>query len=452
MMAIRLNPFAVLNRLRSTYWFLPSLLTLTAVVLGVSLTAIDRRYPGATEWMGWAYAGGADGARALLSAVAGSTITVVSVTFSVLVVALTVASQHFGPRLLNSFMRDNAAQLVLGTFTGTFAYCVVVLRTVQGAGEDYSTFVPHLAVTVAVALSLLSVGMLIYYVHHIAVSLQVSEITAGVVRDMERAIDRLYPERIGEATEPPARQPIPPPSEAMTVDATSSGYVQEIDSDSVLALAVERDTTIWLLVRPGDFISEGSQIAAAHPPPSDPRQFEEALTRAYVSGTDRTSFQDVGFAVQQLIEVALRALSPGVNEPFTAITCIDRLGQGFSKLASRHIPSAVRVDERNRMRVVAAPVTFEVLVQSAFEQIALYADRNPVIFERLLKTLQHLAGVARRAEDRDAIGRVADLVWSLAARQVENERHRSELARLNEAIGERVRGRTAALSSETRVQ
>ncbi|HEX6973245.1 MAG TPA: DUF2254 family protein, partial [Vicinamibacterales bacterium] len=170
----------VWNRLRSTYWFVPALLTLASIALGVGLVAMDSWYPEAAGTLGWVYNGGASGAQALLSAVAGSMITVVSVTFSVTVVALTVSSQHFGPRLLNSFMRDAAAQLVLGTFIGTFAYCVVVLRTVHGEGDGYAVFVPHLAVTAGVALTLVSVGMLIYYVHHVSASLQVSEIAHSV--------------------------------------------------------------------------------------------------------------------------------------------------------------------------------------------------------------------------------------------------------------------------------
>ena len=433
---MRFAPFALLNRLQSTYWFLPAILTVAAAGLGLGLTALDRSYPDPTSWMGWAYGGGADGARALLSAVAGSIITVVSVTFSVIVVALTVSSQHFGPRLLNSFMRDHGAQLVLGTFTGTFAYCLIVLRTVQGSdGDGYSAFVPHLAVTGAVVLALLSVGMLIYYVHHAAVSMQVSAITAGVAHELERTITRVYPEHLGEGTDPPVRQAPPAHPEAFPVHATRSGYVQEIDSAKVLDLAREFDATIWLIARPGDFVMESGRLAAAHPRPADPERFENTLTESFVLGTDRTSYQDVGFAVQQLVEVALRGLSPGVNEPFTAVTCIDHLGQGLSKLANRRIPSAVRTDTDGTVRVVAHPLTFEELVEAAFEPIALYADRNPAIGERLLKTLGMLAGVAHREEDREAIGRVGSFVWKLTSKQVEEERHKSQLARLHEELG-----------------
>jgi uncharacterized membrane protein len=438
-MESRLRPLVVLNRLRSTYWFVPSVVTVGAVALAVVLVAVDRMYPNTTAWLGWAYGGGADGARALLSAVAGSVMTVVSVTFSVMVVALTVSSQHFGPRLLNSFMRDNAAQLVLGTFTGTFAYCLMVLRTVQGEGDGYSTFVPHLAVTVALILTLVSVGMLIFYVHHIATSLQVSEITAGVARDLERAVAALYPEPFGGSTEPPVRQPPPVPDRAVAVQAGTSGYLREIDSEAVLALARECNTIIWLVTRPGDFIIEDRPVAAVHPPPHDAGAFARRLLGAYVIGSDRTSTQDADFAVQQLVEVALRALSPGVNEPFTAITCIDRLGQGLMKLASRSIPSAIRTDDTGAVRVVSQPRTFVELVEAAFDPIARYAGRNPAIARRLLETLCVLADVAQRGEDRQAIGRLADFVSASAGEEVEGERHKVALSRLRDDVHRRLR-------------
>jgi uncharacterized membrane protein len=360
--------------------------------------------------------------------------TVVSVTFSVMVVALTVSSQHFGPRLLNSFMRDNASQLVLGTFTGTFAYCLVVLRTVQGAGEEYSVFVPHLAVTGALALALLSIAMLIYYVHHIAVAMQVSTITADVAADLEKTVCRLYPAPLGEPAGPPQQPPPPVPEGAFAIRVPWSGYLQEIDSEAVLRLAKAHDTVEWLLARPGDFVIEGQAIAASHPAPRGPEALGDGLCGACIVGTDRTSFQDAAFAVQQLVEVALRALSPGVNEPFTAITCIDRLGQGLAKLAVRMIPSAVRADEEGRMRVVARPYTFVELVDAAFEPIARYAGENPAIHERLFQTLESLARMARRPEDLAALDRVSDFVSTSAANHVQDARHRAELARRHRAV------------------
>jgi uncharacterized membrane protein len=405
-----LQPLALWNRLRGTYWFVPSLLTLAAIALGSGLVAIDRRFPDAAGWLWWAYGGGPDGARALLSAVAGSTITVVSVTFSVTVVALTVASQHFGPRLLNNFMRDAAAQLVLGAFIATFTYCLVVLRSVQGEGDGYEIFVPHLATTVAVVLTLLSVGALIYYVHHISVSIQVSEIAVAVARDLEKAIDRLYPDPIGEDVDAARTGARPAPPDALAVPSRTSGYVQLVNSDRIVTLARERDVVLWLVTRPGDFVVEGGCLARVHPR----REREEALVAAvqgaFVIGADRTSEQDAGFSVQQLVEVALRALSPGTHEPFTAITCIDRLGQGLARMACRQIPDPQRSDDDGHLRVVAEPHTFPDLLGAAFEPITRAASDEPGVSGRLLQTLAMLARVARRHADRRAIARQADAI------------------------------------------
>lgn len=422
------DPLALLNRLLSTYWFVPALVTAGSAGLAFGLLAIDRADPGATSWLGWAYSGGAAGARALLTAVAGSMITVVSVTFSVLVVALTVSSQHFGPRLLANFMRDTSAQLVLGAFTGTYVFCLVVLRTVEGEAAGRELFVPHLAVTMAVVMTLGSVGMLIYYVHHVAMSMQVSEITAQVAREFERTVRRLYPEPFGEGSEPPAREPPPVPPGAEVFASRRSGYLQEIDDDGLFALAGDHDVTVWLCARPGDFVVEGVPVAAVHPPPRGRERLADRLAGTFVIGSDRTPYQDAAFAVQQLVEVALRALSPGVNEPFTAITCVERLGQGLAKLLGRRIPSAARVDDEGNTRVVARPRTFVELVGPAFEPVALYAGRNPEVGEALSATLRMLARAARRPEDRDAIGRTAENVWAAVGEAVD-PRYRERLAK-----------------------
>jgi uncharacterized membrane protein len=421
---------SIVVRLQSTYWFLPSVVTAMALILGVVLTSIDRAYSDSTSWLGWAYGGGADGARALLSAVAGSVITVVSVTFSVMVVALTVSSQHFGPRLLNSFMRDRVSQLVLGTFTGTFAYCLIVLRTIQGDGPQQQAFVPHLATTAGLALTLFGVGVLIYYVHHVATSMLVSSITASVAADLEGAIERLYPERVGRGIEPPSVPAPPAPRDAMAVTATTmTGYLQEIDSHSVLALATDADTTVWLVTRPGVFIITGQTIALVHPAPGDPEAFSQRLLRSFALGANRTSRQDVTFPAQQLVEVALRALSPSTNEPFTALTCIDRLEQGLHKLAARELPSAVRKDRQNRVRLIAEPHTFADVLTDTFEPIALYADRTPTIAHRLMTALVRLVASTFRPEDREAIGRIAGFVRTVAKDQLKDDEHRRQIDR-----------------------
>lgn len=428
----RFDPGALWDRLSSTYWFLPAVVTLVCAALGQTLTIIDRVY-GASPWLGWAYGGGADGARSLLSALAGSTVTVVSVTFSVMVVALTVSSQHFGPRLLSSFMRDRASQLVLGTFTGTFAYCLVVLRTVQG--DDAATgsgFVPQLAVSGSVVLTLLSVGMLIYYVHHVAMSMQVSEITVRIAGELERSIERIYPDPIGDDSETEER-PVAAPAQAVTVPSATSAYVQEIDGANLISLAASNATTVWVLARPGDFIVEGSPLAAVYPVPADMERFGDRLRRAFTTGADRTSRQDVAFAAQQLVEIALRGLSPGVNEPFTAITCIDRLGQCLAKLIGRAVPSPFRSDRAGSLRVVASPHRFNQLLVEVFEPIIVnVSESNGPVLERVMAVLVPLARAAKRPEDRAAVRKLGERIESVARTRFDSKTR----ARIEHAHGE----------------
>jgi uncharacterized membrane protein len=428
---------SLLDHLRSTYWFLPSLLTAGAVVLALSCIAIDRWAERTTPWLGWTYSGGAEGARALLSAVAGSMITVVSVTFSVLVVALTVSSQHFGPRLLRSFMRDQPAQLVLGAFTGTFAYCLVVLRTVQGDGGDrYQLFVPHLAVSGAVVAALTAVGLLIYYVHHVAVSMQVTAITNRITGELERAIERLFPDPIGESPDPPAPEALPPPGDAIPIPAPASGYVQVIDSDRLLHSTVEQDATIWLTARPGDFVVRGESVGCLRARTHAEAVVVERVTGAFVIGPDRTADQDAAFGIQQLVEVVLRALSPGTNEPFTAITAIDRLGQVLSILAGRRIPGAARVDDSGRVRVVATPRTFAQLAEDAFGPIADYGGGHPIVVSHVFETIEHVLRHTRRPNDAATLRRLADRVWAAAERSVEDHQRRRLLAGLHARVAD----------------
>ena len=433
-----IHPSAIWQRLLSSFWFIPSLVTLGAIASALLFIELDERSSDASDLAFFIYGGGPEGARAVLSALAGSMITVVSVTFSVTVVALTVASQHFGPRLLSNFMRDKAAQLVLGTFIGTFAYCLVVLRTVRGESDQISAFVPHLAVTGALALALMSVAMLIYYVHHVSASMQVSEITSSVATDLERSIKRLYPERIGRDLDHGRGAP-PPPPEAVAIEAAASGYVQSVESDDLLALATECHTVIWLDIRPGDFVTRGGLVARVHPAPPDVPSVTRGLNDAIVLGADRSAHQDAGYPVQQLVEVALHALSPGINEPFTAITCIDRLGQGLCMLARRDTPSALRADDEGHLRVVTRPLTFEGMLADAFDPIRPYAAGDPTVARHVIDVFQRVARQATRDQDLDAIRRQGQLMVEAATRELKGDdetgRIRQAAARLERALG-----------------
>jgi uncharacterized membrane protein len=407
------------DRVRSSYWFIPTLMLLGGAVLAVALITLDR-WRDSDDLSGpwWIFSGGAEGARTVLSTVAGSVVTVAGVTFSITIAVLSLTSSQFGPRLLRGFLRDTGTQMVLGTFLGTFLYCLLVLRTVRSVEEVY--FVPHIAVTGGVALALASVCMLVYFIHHVTRSVQVDGIVGRTARDFLRAIDRLFPEEIGLASgaaPPHAEREQAETAEAalrergMPVLARRSGYVQAVDGGALLTLATERRLRLWIDHRPGRFVTRGAPLAHVVVEPDVPGQgreeeepdWENRLYDAFSLGEERTATQDVEFIVQQLVEVAVRALSPGINDPHTAILCLDHLSAGLCVLAGRQMPSAFRHDDHGILRIVAAPVTFAGVLEAAFDGIRHYGRADIRVMVRLLEVIGTVAVCARNEAQRDAL-------------------------------------------------
>jgi uncharacterized membrane protein len=434
-MTTRLRTLA--EALHATFWVIPVLMTLAAIALSFALVTLDEavRDPALAQ-VGWIWHGGPEGARALLSTVASSMITVAGVVFSVTIVALSLASSQFGPRLLRNFMRDTGNQIVLGTFIATFVYCLLVLRTVRGVATQ--EFVPSIAITGGVALALVSLGVLIYFIHHVSASIQVTHLITVVSRDLLAAIDRLFPETLGHGARDAPRPPNVPPfedlgREAHPVRAAQGGYVQAIDSDGLMQLAAAHDLMLHVTHRPGHFVVRGTALVTVWCQGGVDEGVAEGVQEAFILGAERTLTQDVEFAVDQLVEVAVRALSPGVNDPFTAMTCIDRLGEALCRLAERVLPSPDRSDEHGTLRVLADPVTFAGLADAAFTQIRQYGRSSAAVTIRLLETLAVVAARTSRPEDRAALHHHALLIargaqqalpeeWS---RQVVDERYRA---------------------------
>lgn len=240
------------ERLRSSFWFVPGILTGAAVALASVTVALDESVT-VGEWMAgqsWAYTGGAEGASLVLSTVAGSMITIAGVVFSMTLVALSLASSQLGPRLLRNFMRDTRNQVVLGTFIATFVYCLLVLRTIRRAEEAF--FVPHLSVTIGVLLALVSLGVLIYFIHHVSVSIQADEVVARVNHELIHGINRLFPESMGRgntrtaAEVAGARLPEAFDREARPVGAAEDGYLQSVDPDALMELATQENALFRL--------------------------------------------------------------------------------------------------------------------------------------------------------------------------------------------------------------
>jgi uncharacterized membrane protein len=410
-MTLRLR--ALWFRLRESYWFAPAVMAAASILLATLTIEIDRRVtaPGLGGRM-WVYTGGPEGARAVLAALAGSTITVTALVFSITIVALSFASSQLGPRLLVSFRRDTGNQVVLGTFVATFLYCLLVLRTVR-SGPD-GQFVPNLSVTVAVVLAILSLGVLVYFIHHVAVGIQADAVIATVSRDLDHAIDDLFPEKLGQESAAPSHAPDPPLDDAADVSPVAppgTGYIRAIDGDQLMDLAVERDLRMTLLHRPGHFVTRDMPLAEVWPAERVDDDVARSIAGTVIVGDRRTLEQDVEFAVDQLVEVALRALSPGINDAFTALTCVDRLGAALGRLAGRAIPSRYRYDDKGVLRIITGEVTFAGVVDAAFDQIRQASRGNVAVTVRLLEALRIVLQSVRRLEDREPLLHQAAMIW-----------------------------------------
>ncbi|WP_275100472.1 DUF2254 domain-containing protein [Sedimenticola hydrogenitrophicus] len=412
---MRVQLFKTWDRVRSSFWFLPAVMAGGAMVLAFTTVALDTPV---TEWLtlnwGWSFTGGAEGASSLLGAIAGSMITIAGVVFSMTLVALSLASSQLGPRLLRSFMRDTTTQMVLGTFVATFLYCLLVLRTIRRAEE--TRFVPHLSVALGVLLAVVSVGVLIYFIHHVSVSIQANEIVARTGRELIEGIERLFPETIGRGA---PRIPTEPPDadfldrfdrEARPIESTGDGYLQFVDGDALMALAMQEDVVIRLVRRPGHYVVATRPLALVWPGNRVTDQLIERVNSAFALGNQRTSGQDIEFAINQLVEIAIRALSPGVNDPFTAVTCVDHLGSALCRLAQRDMPSPYRHDTQDQLRVITPDFTFPDVTNAAFNQIRQYGRSSAAVTIRLLETIAEIAGSVQRSEDRVALLRHARMI------------------------------------------
>lgn len=389
--------------LRTSFWFLPAAMTGLSVGVYAGMIYLDVALADSVvTHLPLFFSGDAEDARKILSTVAGSMITVAGVVFSITVVSLTLASQQFGPRMLRSFMHDVGNQIVFGTFLSTFLYCLLVLRTVR---ED---FVPHLAATGGVFFAVLSIGVLIYFIHHVAESIQGVRLIASVSEDLHESIDRLFPERLGRGIKKQRSSldeyvPEGFEADALAVEYSGNGgYLQVIDSPEVMRIAEENDLFIRIYVRPGDFVMPEATLVKVSPASTDSKVIEQ-VKKTFTIGRQRTPIQDTEFVINQIVQAALKALSPAINDPFTAINCIDRLGAALSVLAGRAMPSPLRYDSKEQPRVIAIPENFTSFAETAFGQIRQYGSSNAPVVRRLLETITVIARHARRAEDREAL-------------------------------------------------
>ncbi|MDD5093665.1 MAG: DUF2254 domain-containing protein [Dehalococcoidia bacterium] len=400
------------DQLRASYWFIPISMAVASAILAFVLVAIDdateiKQLPGLSEI-------DPPGARALLATIAAASITVTAVAFSITMVVLSTVSNQFGPRLIPNFMKHNSTQLVLGGFIGTFIYCLLVLSHVRDDSSAYP--VPQLALGFGLLFGTLSFMLLIYFFRSVSRFIQVERLIEEVSSEVMNVFNRVFPNHVEDSQADNSEDDtfILPEGFQQTADgvvATKVGYIQAIDINRIVSIATEQDIVVHLLHRPGTFVFEGLRLAGVLPQEALTNDISERIRSSFLIGGQRTSMQDPEFAVDQLVEVSMRALSPGINDSFTAISCIDRLGAGLSFLGTRLIPSRLHHDGNGQLRVITQPFTYASIGDAAFNQIRQTAKANCAVTIRLLEVIDSVAQRDLPGPYRKALKRHAQLIY-----------------------------------------
>ncbi|MEO8365589.1 MAG: DUF2254 domain-containing protein [Pseudoxanthomonas sp.] len=400
-----------MGQLGESFWLLPGAMVLAGVLLAEALVALDRS--GALpDWLvrsSWLYNGGGTGARILLGAVASSTIGVAGTVFSITIAALSLAAGQMGPRLLTNFTRDRGNQFTLGAFLGTFSYALMVLRTVRT--QEEGLFTPHLSLSVALLLAFGCVATLVYFVGHMASRISVDTVVNLVSGDVRQAMRALVVEQPN----------LDPPDEdfwagAVAVVDCRRGYLQQLDEDALANWAAENGTALRLLIRRGDYLFPGAPIALMT---AGVAGAEAAIRRNTALGPSRGSNGDTEQTVRQLVEVAVRALSPGINDPHSAMSVLDRLGDALCDLAGKVIPNGVH-EVNGKIALVVPNVSYRSLCDVMFHLIRQNSEGSTALLMKMVEVLAVAAACEPDAKRLDVLAAHVARIGEDAQRTVGN--------------------------------
>lgn len=438
LLAVRLGSEWRREVLRTNLWFVPTIEVVVAIMLFGCVNALDHAaYSGDFAWPSWVISGTADAARQILTAIAAAVITVVGVLFSITMVTLTLASTQFGPRMLRNFVRDRGTHVTLGTFVATFVYAVLALVSIGPGG--HGDFVPHASVTMTLAMMVADLGILIYFIHHTATFIQLPQVIASIASDVAEAIEvQCAPDRMPKLMSSEEGLSVAELRDRLgefggVIRAPASGYLQFVRHAELVSLASEIDAVIQLDQRPGHFLVQGHPFARVWPADAT-GQVAKSLEEAHIIGPYRMLAQDVSFGIDQLVEIAIRALSPAVNDTFTALTCIDWLGDCLCKITVQWYPTGVHHDDLGRVRLITAHVSYDRLVQRAFEKIRQCSNAMPAVMIRQLEALAKIMDETRNAPQRQVLLDQAAMIKRAAEATVVEKLDRADVVRRYDSL------------------
>ena len=420
------------DRLRVSFWFTPAIMALAAILLAWAMYGVDARIPNeALESSRFVLSGSVDQLRGILVSIGTTVLATAGVVFTLLTLPLSTVVAQYGSRLLRVFLGDRTTQTVLGMFVGTFVYCIVAATTIESA--EVQPDGPQITATMGLLLMMTTFGALILLVQHISTMLQAPNIaaTAGAellriarVENPDEVVNRDDISRLAQDDRLGTME-----TEAYPVRVRRNGYIQSIDPAILLTLAQEEDLVVRLLHKPGDFVWNDVAVAAVWPAVRVDERLDKQLRRAFRVGNQRTPTQDVECAINQLVEMAVRAMSPAINDPFTAMTCLDHIGVGLALFVRQGEESLNTFDRQGKLRLVFEPVTFDVLLSAAFDMLRHAGCDNANVLLHMLGVIESIGGQTQSPEARRLLLRHAALIQteSRAGALIEEDRRRIDL-------------------------
>jgi uncharacterized membrane protein len=407
------------EELNSSFWFVPVLMLILSIVSAISFIYLDSQNQYITDGiLRYLLPASIDSARSILTIIAGAMIGVAGTVFSITLVVVTLASSQLGPRLVRNFMYDKLNQVVLGSYVSSFVYCLIVLSSLKE--DEGFKFIPAVSVIAALGSAIAGIILLVIFIHHVSISIQADKVISDISDAMSKNLKKLFPDNIGHEEEEKPTQDIDTLKKRYSfrqeISAIKSGYLQSVDGKGLMDVATGKNCIFILHHRPGDFLVQDMVICEVLSNEEFSGKNQKEVYNDFIIGKVRTPLQDAEFSINQMVEVACRALSPGINDPYTANACINNLTSIMCYLTQVKFPSPYRYDSEGKLRIIVDTPTFPGMLDASFSQIRQYADKSPSVLVRLLEAMIIIHSFARTDNQKQQIFQHAEMVMKAAER------------------------------------
>lgn len=418
------------NKLHATFWFVPVLIIIISILLAIGLMYVDQVITLSQDGLArYFLVNSADSARTILSTISGAMIGVAGTVFSVTLVVLTLASSQFGPRLIRNFMYVRLNQVVLGSYVATYLYCLFVLNAIKGS-EGYS-FVPAISILAAIIAAFINIILLIVFIHQIAISIQADKVISDISELISKQIQTLFPKKKNDESDYEQSFSVDQIkskyTKSIVVRSPKNGYLQYIDNESLLKEIDSFKGLIELHFSPGDHLVKGIEIGQLYSNIDLDQEQLESIASYFIIGKTKDAQQDLEFYIHQIVEIASRALSPGINDPFTAIACLDALTATLCHLAQVRFPSRYIVNDEMNLRIITDALHFEAVLDSSLHQIRQFSAGSTAVIIRLMEALITINKFAHKEDHKKAVIKHAKMVLNIGKESIKEERDLHDL-------------------------